>query len=183
MKSSWTGQFHERAAAAQRERPVAVGLLGRRQLAYPNHVQRLVTRRLLQFLPRSPSAGRYDVLGKIQRAQFVEELQPPGRLRQVDLVGHAERPRVGQRPRPPRPGRSGGQPALRAPSRSSTSWHSSMPSSLPRSTTSRARSAARISPYWYRPLKSSVIGGVSINCTGTSSKGIMPGAGTCVVNG
>ena len=44
-------------------------------------------------------------------------------------------------------------------------------------------SAARIMPCKYGSMKSVVIGGVSINCTITSSQGIMPGSGCRVVNG
>ena len=62
-------------------------------------------------------------------------------------------------------------------SRSSTSWHCSTPSSLPRSTIKRTRSAERTRLWMCGSMKSLVTGGVSISWTVTSSKGIIAGVG------
>ena len=130
-----------------------------------------------------PAAAEITYSVKIQRAKLVEQFQPAGRLGQIDLVGHDKRAGVGKAHVVLVQVGCAARRVLVSFSRSSTSWHCSTPSSLPRSTIKRTRSAERTRLWMCGSMKSLVTGGVSISWTVTSSKGIIAGAGVWVVKG
>ena len=127
--------------------------------------------------------GRDAELGKVERTELLEQSEAVIGPRQVDLVEH-EKVCVNDRPTSSSSRYDSlASRVLVAFSRSSTGCTTSMPSSLPMSITSSTRSLPRIRPRMLESNTSTVIGGVSMSCTFTSSHGIMPGCGSRVVNG